>query len=70
MKAAEEYALENNCSCIFMHIISVRYELINWYKKQGYEITGEVRPFVNSKSGIAKQPIEFNVLQKKLPGKI
>lgn len=70
MKAAEQYAIENSCSNIFMHVISVRYELINWYKKQGYLVTGEVRPFVDSKFGIANQPIEFNVLQKKLNGQI
>jgi ribosomal protein S18 acetylase RimI-like enzyme len=70
MKAAEAYAHENNCSCIYLHVISVRYELINWYKKQGYQLTGEVRPFVDSTFGIAKQPIEFNVLQKILPVKI
>jgi ribosomal protein S18 acetylase RimI-like enzyme len=33
MKAAEQYAKENNCSCIFMNVISVRHELIRWYQK-------------------------------------
>jgi len=66
MKAAEEYALQNNCRSIFMTVISARHELIAWYKKQGYRLTGEVRPFVDSKFGTAKQPIEFNVLQKKI----
>jgi ribosomal protein S18 acetylase RimI-like enzyme len=66
MRAAEEYALKNYCRCIFMHVISVRYELIDWYKKQGYQLTGEVLPFIDTKFGKALLPIEFVVLHKDL----
>ena len=39
--AAEKYAGDQKCSVVEMTVISVRYELINWYQKHGYHKTGE-----------------------------
>lgn len=66
MAAAEHYAKEQNCTAVFMRVISIRHELITWYERQGYYKTGEVQPFDDTKFGIAKKPIEFIVLQKNL----
>ena len=63
--AAEKYAGDQKCVAINMTVISARHELINWYQKNGYYKTGETRPFVSdTKFGIAKQPLEFIVMQK------
>lgn len=65
--AAEKYAADQKCSAIEMTVISVRHELIRWYRKHGYFETGETRPFpADEKFGIPKQPLEFVVLQKEV----
>jgi ribosomal protein S18 acetylase RimI-like enzyme len=65
MRAAEQYAKEQNCPAIFMNVISIRHELIAWYEKLGYQKTGEVKPFPNDpKFGIPKQPLEFHIMEK------
>lgn len=67
MAAAETFAAEQGCTKIEMTVISVRHELIAWYQKRGYTVTGEKRPFpVDAKFGIAKQPLEFIVMEKQL----
>jgi len=68
LAAAEEEAGKRNCTAIFMSVISIRTELINWYKKHGYYDTGITRPFPISDPsfGIPKQPLEFMILEKKL----
>jgi hypothetical protein len=48
-----------------MTVISIRYELISWYQRRGYQLTGEILPFhVDKKFGIPKQTIELAVLEK------
>ena len=65
--AAEEYALQLQCSSIYMSVISVRTELIDWYKRNGYAETGERKPFEQDDiSGTHLQPLEFLILEKKL----
>ncbi len=65
MLAAEEYAREKNCSCIFMNVISIRHELVAWYERQGYKKTGETKPVsVEARFGIPTQPLEFAIMQK------
>lgn len=67
LAAAHEHAIKNQCSHIFMTVISVRHELIAWYERHGYKRTGETKPFpVGEKFGIQKQPLELIVLEKKL----
>lgn len=66
--AAEEYARSKGIRVIQMTVISVRNELINWYKKYGFQDTGLREPFppAHPDSGIPKFPLEFMVLEKSI----
>ena len=68
LNAAEEYAINKNCSSIIMTVISIRRELIEWYERHGYEKTGETKPFhyKGIRFGIPKMPLEFLFLEKNL----
>jgi ribosomal protein S18 acetylase RimI-like enzyme len=67
LQAAEEHATQTGCRAIYMYVISVRQELIDWYKRKGYEETGELIPFKeDGLTGSHKRPLEFMVLEKKL----
>ena len=68
LKAAEEEGRKQGCSAIFMNVISVRNELIDWYVRHGYYDTGQRKPFEvpDSRWGIPKMDLEFAVLEKKL----
>ncbi len=68
LRAAEQEALKQNCNCIFMTVISVRAELIDWYVRHGYVNTGERKPFLTSHArlGQPKQQLEFVLLEKKV----
>lgn len=69
--AAEEYAAHKQCTAIYMMVISVRTELINWYIRHGYVDTNERKPFVeDGVTGKHAQQLEFMVLEKKLPHKV
>jgi ribosomal protein S18 acetylase RimI-like enzyme len=66
LKAAENEARSQACTGIYMTVISVRKELIDWYKRHGYTETGERKPFnmPDTRWGVPKQALEFIVLQK------
>lgn len=67
MYAAETFAKENNCSCIFMNVISIRNELVAWYERLGYYKTGETKPLpADNRFGVPTQPIEFAIMEKKM----
>ena len=67
LKAADEYAKEVSVATIYMSVISVRKELIDWYKRHGYAETGERKPFVEDDiTGKHLQPLEFLVLEKNI----
>lgn len=67
LKAAEEYTQHVQCVAIYMTVISVRTELINWYKRHGYMDTGERKPFIeDGLTGKHLQALEFMVLEKPL----
>lgn len=67
LTAAEDYAKEQNCTSIFMTVITVREKLIAWYERSGYKKTGKVLPFpVDERFGIPTQPLEMLVLEKHL----
>jgi GNAT superfamily N-acetyltransferase len=67
LAAADDYAREQNCSSIFMTVITVREELIAWYERNGYLKTGKLLPFpVDERYGIPTQPLEMLVLEKHL----
>jgi ribosomal protein S18 acetylase RimI-like enzyme len=65
---AETYARAQGCEKIYMTVISVRQELIDWYVRHGYQLTGEKKPFIvpDSRWGLPKQPLEFVVLEKQI----
>ena len=67
MSSSIDHARLRGCHTIFMRVISIRSELINWYERQGYYKTGETEPFPDTPEfGIPVQPLEFIVLQKDL----
>lgn len=67
LMAAEESAKDLGCKKIKMTVITVRDTLIAYYLRKGYADTGERQPFpADPKFGIAKQPLEFMVMEKVL----
>ncbi len=67
LNAAEEYAGLVKCNSIYMSVISLRTELIAWYKRHGYTDTGERKPFEEDGiTGKHLQKLEFMILEKKL----
>jgi ribosomal protein S18 acetylase RimI-like enzyme len=68
LKAAEEEGKNQKCTSIFMTVISVRKELIDWYLRHGYQLTGERKPFAfnDPRFGQPKMKLEFIVLEKKI----
>lgn len=70
LKAAEDHAAKNKYQHIEMTVIDIRYELIAWYEKYGYTITGETQPFPDDgRFGNPLKPIEFVVLKKIISAK-
>jgi ribosomal protein S18 acetylase RimI-like enzyme len=65
---AEDFAKKHHLPKIAMTVISVRQELIDWYVRHGYILTGETQPFPmdNPKFGLPKQFLEFVVMEKHL----
>ena len=65
---AEKYGKTINTASIIMTVISVRTELIEWYKRKGYVLNGKTKPFpINDpKFGLPNQPLEFVELEKRL----
>jgi len=63
---AEVFAAEIHLPKIVMTVISVREELIAWYKRNGYVDTGAREPFPVSDvfNPTTQEPLEFMVLEK------
>ena len=68
MQEAEIHASKLGLSKIVMTVISVREELISWYKRNGYQDTGAREPFPASDvyDNISNKPLEFMVLEKRI----
>ena len=67
LAAAEEYAKKANSTAIYMSVISVRTELIDWYKRHGYADNGERKAFPKDElTGTHLQPLEFLILEKQI----
>lgn len=66
LQQAEVVAMEMGLFKIEMTVISVREELILWYKRHGYIDTGVRQPFPTSDVYIStsEEPLEFMVLEK------
>ena len=67
LEAATLHARSNDCSVIYMNVISLRHELIAWYERHGYHLTGETSPLpADNRFGVPTQPIEFAIMIKEL----
>jgi len=68
LAAAEDEARKRSCIAVFMSVISIRTELINWYEKHGYVNTGKKKPFPENdpRFGIPKVKLEFIILEKEI----
>ncbi|WP_035672983.1 GNAT family N-acetyltransferase [Flavobacterium sp. 83] len=68
LQQAEIHASVLELPKIVMTVISIREELIAWYKRNGYVDTGVREPFPasNVHVQISEQPLEFIVLEKKI----
>lgn len=67
LKAADKHAKTVGSEKIYMSVISVRKELIDWYKRHGYAETGERKPFVEDDlTGKHLQKLEFLILEKNI----
>jgi ribosomal protein S18 acetylase RimI-like enzyme len=70
LESAEEWARANLATeRMEMTVIVQRSELIDWYRRQGYQPTGERRPFPydDPKAGTPRRDdLEFVVLEKRL----
>jgi ribosomal protein S18 acetylase RimI-like enzyme len=65
LEAAENHTRRTGCTAIYMHVISVRTELIEWYGRHGYKDTGQRKPFYeDGLTGHHLHPLEFAVLEK------
>jgi ribosomal protein S18 acetylase RimI-like enzyme len=66
LQQAEIFAAELGLQKIVMTVISVREELISWYKRNGYVDTGVREPFPVSEvfNPTTKESLEFMVLEK------
>lgn len=68
LAAAELHAQKLGLNRIVMTVISIRKELIDWYKRHGYEDTGEREAFPVSDIHIPiiEEQLDFMVLEKRL----
>lgn len=63
--AAEQHALNVDSKSIYMHVISLRTDIIEWYTRHGYVDSGNSKPFMeDALTGKHLQPLEFMVLEK------
>jgi ribosomal protein S18 acetylase RimI-like enzyme len=65
---AENHAKTLGLHILSMTVVSVRAELIAWYKRHGYVETGEREPFPSSDIhiNISDKPLEFIHLEKQI----
>jgi N-acetylglutamate synthase-like GNAT family acetyltransferase len=69
LKEAEAYARSYGCKKLTMGVLSSRRELIDWYQRRGWSLTGKKEPFPygNPRFGIPKtKDLEFLILDKNL----
>ncbi|MBL7843151.1 MAG: GNAT family N-acetyltransferase [Cyclobacteriaceae bacterium] len=68
LKASEAEAARQECNAIFMNVLTVRKELIDWYIRHGYHDSGKRKPFAftDPRFGFPKQPLEFMIMEKQI----
>lgn len=66
--ASEDFGKQHNCTYIEMTVISYRKELIAYYERRGFGLTGQTKPFpMNDPTfGEPKEFLEFVVMKKEL----
>lgn len=65
LEAAEEHAATRHCKSIYMRVLSGRHELIAWYERRGYRLTGERQPYdAPEQFGTPLKDLEFVVMEK------
>ncbi len=67
LAAAEAYARLNESDAMFFRVIDLRDELIAWYERRGYSLTGASEPMNNDpRFGVPNKPLKFLIMEKKL----
>ena len=69
LEASEAHGVQIGAKVAELSVISTRAELIAWYERRGYRLTGETAPFVYDQlpPDVAQTPgLEFVILQKPL----
>jgi GNAT superfamily N-acetyltransferase len=69
LDAAEAHARRFGATVMEMTVIGVRADLLGWYARRGYHLTGERRPFPygDERFGLPRRDdLEFSVLRKEL----
>lgn len=69
LDAAEDAARDRGAACVEMTVIARRTELVAWYERRGYGLTGARRPFPmdDPRFGLPKTgDLEFVVLEKRI----
>ena len=64
---AESFAAERGARRIEITVVSIRRSLVDWYKRRGYQPTGEVQPFpyADQRFGAPlRDDLEFHVMAK------
>ena len=60
-----DYALSQHIHTIIITVVNIRQELIAWYERRGYRITGKTYPFP-AQAGKPKVPIHLIEMRKEL----
>ncbi|MDO8379711.1 GNAT family N-acetyltransferase [Phenylobacterium sp.] len=71
LHAAEAFAERRGARSIRMTVVSIRDTLVAWYRRRGYDPTGETRPFPYDDERFGeplRDDLAFIVLEKALPG--
>lgn len=65
LQAAESHAASEQCRVIYFRVLSGRHELIAWYERRGYRLTGERQAYdAPAKFGTPTRFLEFEVMEK------
>jgi N-acetylglutamate synthase-like GNAT family acetyltransferase len=64
MQSAEDFCRDRGSSIAEIDVIDLRPELVDWYRRQGYQVVGEA-PYPRPE--ILIQPCHFIAMQKGLP---
>lgn len=65
MQAAEEHAASEQCRAVYFRVLSGRHELVAWYERRGYRLTGERQAYdAPAKFGTPSRFLEFELMEK------